>query len=152
MCCHMPIHNCLRCSNTLHLYDMDVGCSLKGSTTSVLEQWDHIHIKIIQDFSKLSQIWGNLCGDNGMSICHMPIHNCFRCLNTLHLYDMDVGCSLKGSTALTIAQWDSFHIHIIYDFSKLPQIWGKLCSGKSMNVLSYAHLQWFQVFKQLTFE
>ncbi len=25
-----PIHNCLSCSNTLYMYDIDVGCSLKG--------------------------------------------------------------------------------------------------------------------------
>jgi hypothetical protein len=36
MCCHMPIHNCSRCSNTLYMYDMDVGCSLKGSTASTI--------------------------------------------------------------------------------------------------------------------
>jgi len=30
----MPIHNCLRCSNTLYMYAIDVGCSLKGSTAS----------------------------------------------------------------------------------------------------------------------
>ncbi len=28
-------------------------------------------------------------------------------------YDIDVGCSLKGSTASTIAKWGSFHIYII---------------------------------------
>ena len=36
MCCHIPIHNCLRCSNTLYMCDMDVGCSLKGSTASTI--------------------------------------------------------------------------------------------------------------------
>jgi hypothetical protein len=35
---------------------------------------------------------------------------------------MDMGCSLKGSTASLIAYWDSFHIYIIYDFSLLSQI------------------------------
>jgi hypothetical protein len=30
------------------------------------------------------------------------------------MYDIDVGCSLKGSTALVIAYWDSFHVYIIY--------------------------------------
>jgi hypothetical protein len=29
--------------------------------------------------------------------------NSLRCSNTLYMYDMDVGCSLKGSTASTIA-------------------------------------------------
>ena len=36
VCCHIPIHNCLRFSNTLYMYDMDVGCSLKGSTASTI--------------------------------------------------------------------------------------------------------------------
>jgi hypothetical protein len=39
---------------------------------------------------------GRWCG-NGV------IHNCLRCSNTFYMYDMDVGCSLKGFTASTIA-------------------------------------------------
>ncbi len=64
---------------------------------------------------------------------------------------MDVGCSLKGSTASVIAYWDSFDIYIIQDFSQLSQIWGNICGGNGMNVLSYAHPQLFKfkVFKHL---
>jgi len=29
--------------------------------------WDHFYTYIIYDFSQLSQIWGNLCGGNGVS-------------------------------------------------------------------------------------
>jgi hypothetical protein len=60
----MPIHNCLRFSNTYYMYDMDVGCSVKGSTASVSDSvvWDHFHIYIIYDFRELSQIWENICG------------------------------------------------------------------------------------------
>ena len=29
------------------------------------------------------------------------------------MYDMDVGCTVKGSTASTIALWDHFHTYII---------------------------------------
>ncbi len=36
---HMPIHILRRCSNTSHMYDMDMGCSLKGSTASMWEKW-----------------------------------------------------------------------------------------------------------------
>ncbi len=64
---------------------------------------------------------------------------------------MDVGCSLKGSTASVIAQWDSFHIYIIYDFSQLSQIWVYVCGGNGMNLLSYAHPQLFKVFKHLIY-
>ncbi len=56
---------------------MDVECSLKGSTASVIAYWDSFEIYIIYDFSQLSQIWGNLCGGNCVRMCcHRPIHNC----------------------------------------------------------------------------
>ena len=67
---------------------------------SVAGSFPHI---IIYDFSELSHIWGNLCGGNGMHVLPYPIHNCLRCSNTQYMYNMDVGCSLKGSTASTIA-------------------------------------------------
>ena len=37
----------------------------------------------------------------------------------------------------------SFPHFIIYDFSQLSQIWGNLCGGNVINVLSYAHPQLF---------
>jgi len=67
------------------------------------------------------------------------------------MYDMDVGCSLKGFTASTIAYWDHFHIDIILDFSKLSQIWANLCGGNGVSVLPYAHPQLFKVFKHLIY-
>jgi len=63
------------------------------------------------------------------------------------MYDIDAGCSLKGSTASMIAYWDHFHTYIIYDFSQLSQIWGYLCGGNSVSVLPYPHPQLFKVFK-----
>jgi len=68
------------------------------------------------------------------------------------MYAIDVGCSLKGSTASMIAYWDHFHTYIIYDFSQqLSQIWGNRCGGNGMNVLSYAHPQLLKVFKHLIY-
>jgi hypothetical protein len=68
------------------------------------------------------------------------------------MYDIDVGCSLKGSTASTIAYWDHFHTDIIYDFSQqLSQTWGYLCGGNGMNVLPCPHPQLFKVFKLLIY-
>ncbi len=64
---------------------------------------------------------------------------------------MDMGCSLKGSTASTIAYWDHFHTYIIYDFRQLSQIWGYVCGGNCMNVLPYAHPQLFKVFKHIIY-
>jgi len=43
------------------------------------------------------------------------------------------------------------HLHIIYDFSQLSQIWGYLCGGNGMNVLPYAHPQLFKEFKHLIY-
>ena len=107
VCCHMPIHNCVRYSNTLCMYAMDVGCSLKSSMVSTTASWHghHTYITKNNDFSPPSPIYGEMSVVVtvwGMC-CHMPIHNCLRCSNTLHMYDIDVGCSLKGSTASTIA-------------------------------------------------
>jgi len=65
------------------------------------------------------------------------------------MYDIDVGCSLKGSTASVIAFWDHFNIYIIKGFSKLSQIWGNLCGGNGMNVPPYPYPQLFKVFKHL---
>ena len=67
------------------------------------------------------------------------------------MYDMDVGCSLKGSTASMIVHWDNFHIYIIYNFNQLSQIWGNVCGGNGMNMLPYAHPQLFKVFKHLIY-
>ena len=47
---------------------MDVGYSLKGATTSVIAYWDSFHTYIIYDLSQLSQIWGYVCGGNGMNV------------------------------------------------------------------------------------
>jgi len=69
----------------------------------------------------------------------------------MYEYDIDVGCSLKGSTASTIAYWDHFHTYIIKDFSKLYQILANLCGGNGVSVLPYAHPQLFQVFKHLIY-
>ena len=46
----------------------------------------------------------------------------------------------------------SFHTYIIYDFSKLSQIWGNLCGGNGVSVLPYAHPQLFKVFKHQIFD
>ncbi len=67
------------------------------------------------------------------------------------MYDMDVGCSLKGSTASVRAYWDHFRTDIIYDFRELSQIWGNLCGGNGMSVLPYPHPQLFKVFKHLIY-
>ena len=71
----MPIHNCSRCSNTFYMYDIDVGCSLKGSTASTIAQWDHFHTDIIQDFSKLSQPNGPE-GRQSAQINRRPAEHC----------------------------------------------------------------------------
>ena len=57
---------------------MDMGCSLKGSTSSLIAYWDYFHTYIIYDFSELSQIRGNLCGGNGVSVLPYPHKQLFK--------------------------------------------------------------------------
>ncbi len=95
------------------MYDIDVGYSLKGCTASTIAYWDHFHTYIIYDFSQLSQIWGYLCGSNGVSVLPYAHPQLFKVLKHLYIYVMDVGCSLKSSTVSTIAYWDHFHTYII---------------------------------------
>ena len=65
------------------------------------------------------------------------------------MYDIDVGYSLKGSTASTIAQWDHFHTYII--MISASKIWGYLCGGNGVSVLPYENPQLFKVFKHLIY-
>jgi hypothetical protein len=63
----MPIHNLRRHSNLSYMYDMDMGCSLKGSTVSIKLYWHALHTCTRKDFSQLSQTWGSICGGIVMS-------------------------------------------------------------------------------------
>ena len=40
---HEPIHSILRCSNTLYIYNVKVGCSQRGLPASTMTSWHHIH-------------------------------------------------------------------------------------------------------------
>jgi hypothetical protein len=46
---------------------MDMEYSLKGSTASTKAQWYSKHNCNKQDFSQLSELWGNVCGGNGVN-------------------------------------------------------------------------------------
>ena len=62
---------------------MDMGCSLKGSTASMIAKWDHFHTDIIKDFKKISQIWGHVCGGNGVSVLPYPHPQLFNSLTAI---------------------------------------------------------------------
>jgi hypothetical protein len=62
---------------------------------------------------------------------------------------MDMGCSLKGSTASTKALWHGLHTCTKKDFSQLSQIWANVCGGNDVSVKPYAHPQPEKVLKQL---
>ncbi len=40
-----------------------------------------------------------ICGGIDVNVSRMPIHSLRRCSNTSYGYEIDMGCSLKGSTA-----------------------------------------------------
>ena len=104
VCSHMPIPNSRRWSNTSYLYDMNVGCSLKGSTASnsVVVWFAHLHNLGFQPRTLPNLL--NVCGGNGVNVhLYMPIPNSWRCSNIPYMYDIYVRCSLKGSTVSTIA-------------------------------------------------
>jgi hypothetical protein len=69
------------------------------------------------------------------------------------MYDIDAGCSLKGSTPFNNSVVGSFpHLHhSSYDFRELFQIWGNLCGGNGVSVLLYAYPELFKVFKHLIY-
>ena len=52
---------------------------------------------------------GNVCGDNGVNVHPYAHPQQLMVINTSYLYDMNVGCSLRGSTASTIAK-----LHCLY--------------------------------------
>ena len=80
----MPIHNYLRCSNTLYIYVMQFE-RFYSFNDSVVGSFLHLHH--IYDFIELSQIpdiWGNVCGGNGMNVlpyAHPQIFKVFK-----HIY------------------------------------------------------------------
>jgi hypothetical protein len=76
----------------------------------------------------------------------MPIHNLRRCLNTSNGYAMDLGGSLKGSTAW---KWHGLNTCIRLDFSQLSQIWGSVCGCNNVSGKPYAHTQPEKVLKPI---
>jgi len=146
VCSHMPIHNHCRCSNTLYVFCIVLQpqpwhsymvCTLTSPRASANSPKS-------EQTSVVITVW--VCS-------HMPIHNRCRCLNTLYMYDMDVGCSLKGSTASTIAQLHRLHTYITEGFSQLSQIWTKvyICGDNDVSVQPHAHPQPLQVLKHLIY-
>jgi hypothetical protein len=153
MCCHMSTHNCLRCSNTFYMYDIDVGCSFEGSTTSVIVYWDHFHIYIIymisENFPKSGEtsVVASGNGKNVQPYAHPQLFKVF-----IHLLYVWHRCGMQfwRFYHLSDSVLGSFpHLHHIYDFRELSQIWGNLCGGNGKNVQPYAHPQLFKVFIHL---
>ena len=128
MCIHMPIPNSWGCSNTLYRYDMDMRCSLKGSTDSTVVKvlwFAHIHHL---DFWLTLPNLGNVCG---------------RCSNI----SMNAWCSLKGSTAnYSVVVWVA-HLHHLGFQPTLPNL-GNVCGGNGVNVHPYAHSQQSKMLKE----
>jgi hypothetical protein len=95
------------------MYDMDVGCSLKDPTASTTVQWDHFHTDIIYAFSQLSQIWGNLCVGNGVSVLPYAHPQLFKVFKHL-IYVMHVEPFKLHPTSMS---------YIYEVFEHLKQLW-----------------------------
>jgi len=132
------------------MYDIDVGCILKSSTGSIKVWWDQFHTYIIYDFSQLSQIWGYLCGGNGMSVLPYAHPQLFKVSKHLIYVRHRCGMQFEGFYSLNNSVLGSFpHLHHLG--FQLSKFWGNLCGGNGMSVLPYAHPQLFKVFKHLIY-
>ena len=88
------------------MYQMEVGSSLKQLGASPMKlrcfpmQWQ------TQDIGRLSKIWACHRGDNSV---RMHPHDTIRHMRSLqkpvHMYQMEVGSSLKWLEALTMKLW-----------------------------------------------
>jgi hypothetical protein len=67
------------------------------------------------------------------------------------MYDMDMVCCLKGSTASAKMYWHDLQTCIRECFSHLSQIWESICGGNAVNVKLDAHPQPEKVLKPLMF-
>ena len=149
----MTILHWRRCLKTFYIYDMDVVCSLKGFTASTQAQAYDLHTYITQDFGQLTQIWGNVCAlpvSERLYYAHLQHLKVLKHL--VHMYCMNVACSLKGFTVATIMGWHAFHTYIINkDFNQLYHIWETVCCGNVVSVHPYDHTQLEKVLKHLLY-
>ncbi len=91
---------------------MDFGSSLKGSTASMIVYWDHFHTYIIYDFSQLSQVWGNLCGGNGMNVLPYAHPQLFKMFKHLIYVCLRCGMQFERFYSLNDIVLGSFpHLH-----------------------------------------
>ena len=91
------IHWRRRCSNTLFVYQMDVGCRWKGSKASTIAQLHHVHMFMSQDFSQLCEcasIYPSTVEEEGD-------HIQFICIRWMW--------DVKGCTSSIIALWNWLH-------------------------------------------
>jgi hypothetical protein len=115
---------------------------------SVVGSFPHLHH---QGFQQFSQIWGNLCGGNGMSVLPYPHPQLFMVFKHLiyvwHRYGMQFERfnSLNDSVVGSIP-----HFHHLWFQQTLPNL-GKPLWWYGMNVLPYAHPQLCKVFKHLIY-
>ena len=93
------------------------------------------HIYIIYDFRLHSLFLGNLCGGNGVSMLPYAHPQLFQVFKNLIYVWHGCGMQFERFYSLSDSIVGSFHIYIIYDFSKLSQILGNLCGGNGVNVL-----------------
>ena len=153
----MPIHHRIRFSNTLHLYQMDVGCSLKGSTASTIAKWHHVNIYNAHNFNQFSsQIRGYSCVSNHVSAhpyAHPQQEKVFK-----HSKFVSGGCGMQFERfySLNPQPYGSIvapsNIYIAHNFNRFSsQTWGYACVSNHVTVHPYAHPPQEKVLKHSKF-
>jgi hypothetical protein len=119
-------------------------------------QWERIGIISTFTSSRISassnQIWGNLCGGNGMNVLSYPNPQLFKVFKHLIYVWHRCGMQFKRFYPLNDSVVGSFpHLHHIWFQRTFPNLRKPLCGGNGVSVLPYAHPQLFKVFKHLIY-
>ena len=122
-CRHISIHHSWRCSVTMHMYIMDVWCSLVFSSASTLAQWYALHTYITEGVSQFSKFWTNICGDNGVSLQSFAHPSQLKVLK--HLIYVWHGCGIHFQRRVcslhhSVVSWFAHSHHLGFQPRSLP--------------------------------
>ena len=109
---HMHIHSIWRLFNTSYVSDIGVGAHLNGSTASTTDLRCDLSLSLrrIPDDWELPNARLTNAAIPWKGLIHMHIHSIWRLFNTLHVFDIDIGTHLNGSTSSTTDLHCSLHL------------------------------------------